>query len=319
MAAKKQKQKQKQASKDRKEKSGFEKDRKGFQKKGEDKKDFIDPKTAKEPGALKEPGKKKRQTSAEPSGPEAKEKENGEAFSDSGKQTAQEDTAENDFFESDREGGTTQDGEYRKRDTYHQSHKKQSYQKSRVHREHQSRERSRYEDGTAGKSDKEAKSDSRFNEFKTKEDTFTQGTESTEGTFKVSKKLDRLENKADRATGRTQRAKDKLPKKKEYRLERQFDDTTGKAKYVLVVDKVDKPFKKENLAVSAFRRVETEERNFVHGKIAEHEKENSAVEGAHKTEQTVERSMEYVINHRKNKELKQRKKVAKLENKQFKA
>ena len=137
--------------------------------------------------------------------------------------------------------------------------------------------------------------------------------------FKGSKKLDRMEKKADRARSKTQKAKDKLPKKKEYRLERQFDDTTGKAKYVLVVNKVDKPFRQENLAVSAFRRVETEERNFVHGKIAEHEKENSAVEGAHKTEQTVERGFEYVINHHRNKELKQRKKVAKLENKQFKA
>lgn len=237
------KQKQKQASKYRKEKSGFEKDKVGFQKKedeivqsgiGQSEQAFGKSKTS------KKPGKKKRQTSAEPSGPEAKEKENGEAFSDSGKQTAQEYTAENDFFESDREGGTEQDGEYRKRDTYHQSHKKKSYQKSRVHREHQSRERSRYEDGATGKSDKEAKSDSRFNEFKTKEATFTQGTESTEGTFKGSKKLDRLEKKADWAGCRTQRAKDKLPKKKEYRLERQFDDTTGKAKYVLVVDKVDK-------------------------------------------------------------------------------
>ena len=131
MAAKKQKQKQKQASKYRKEKSGFEKDRTGFQKKedaivqsgiGQSEQAFGKSETS------KKPGKKKRQTSAEPSGPEAKEKENGEAFCDSGKQTAQENTAENDFFESDREGCTAQDGEYRKRDPSQQSHKKKSYQ-----------------------------------------------------------------------------------------------------------------------------------------------------------------------------------------------
>ena len=51
-----------------------------------------------------------------------------------------------------------------------------------------------------------------------KEVTFTQSTEPEKGTFKGSKKLDRLEKKTEWAKGRMKKANEKLPKKKEYRL-----------------------------------------------------------------------------------------------------
>ena len=63
--------------------------------------------------------------------------------------------------------------------------------------------------------------------------------------------------------------------------------------------------------------MQTESRNFVHGKIAENEKENSAVEGAHKTEQKGEELIGFVKRHYKGKEARQRAKIAKLEKKQF--
>ena len=63
--------------------------------------------------------------------------------------------------------------------------------------------------------------------------------------------------------------------------------------------------------------MQTESRNFVHGKIAENEKENSAVEGAHKTEQKAEELFGFVKRHYKGKEARQRSKIAKLEKKQF--
>ncbi len=65
-------------------------------------------------------------------------------------------------------------------------------------------------------------------------------------------------------------------------------------------------------------RTGSEFTNFAHGKVAEVEKENSGVEGAHKTEQKAEDTYRFVKRHYKNKEQRQRKKVAKLEKKQFK-
>ena len=85
---------------------------------------------------------------------------------------------------------------------------------------------------------------------------------------------------------------------------------------VVPLDK-EKPFKQESLSKTTMRRMQTESRNFVHGKIAENEKENSAVEGAHKTEQKGEELIGFVRRHYKGKEARQRAKIAKLEKKQF--
>ena len=85
---------------------------------------------------------------------------------------------------------------------------------------------------------------------------------------------------------------------------------------VVPLDK-EKPFKQESLSKTIMRRMQTESRNFVHGKIAENEKENSAVEGAHKTEQKGEELIGFVKRHYKGKEARQRTKIAKLEKKQF--
>ena len=114
-----------------------------------------------------------------------------------------------------------------------------------------------------------------------------------------------------------QKARGKLPKKREYTLQRVFDEETGKGKYVVVPLDKEKPFKQESLSKTTMRRMQTESRNFVHGKIAENEKENSAVEGAHKTEQKAEELFGFVKRHYKGKEARQRAKIAKLEKKQF--
>lgn len=100
-------------------------------------------------------------------------------------------------------------------------------------------------------------------------------------------------------------------------MQRVFDEETGKAKYVVVPLDKEKPFKQESLSKTTMRRLQNESRNFVHGKIAENEKENSAVEGAHKTEQKGEELFGFVKRHYKGKEARQRAKVAKLEKKQF--
>ena len=193
--------------------------------------------------------------------------------------------------------------DYRRRDTYHQSEKKGRYRR----RERQDRERTKTSDFQR---DYQAK-DNTFAE----KNTFTDGAEPE---FQGSRKLERLQKKAEKAGKKTEAARRKLPKKKEYSLERVFDEKTGRAKYVLVAVVKEKPFKEDSPVKKMAGRTGSEFTNFAHGKVAEVEKENSGVEGAHKTEQKAEDTYRFVKRHYKNKEQRQRKKVAKLEKKQFK-
>ena len=215
---------------------------------------------------------------------------------------------EQNAFTEDSGGGQTEEtkesgDDYRRRDTYHQSEKKGRYRR----REHQDRERSKTSD--FGR------------DFQTKEHDFTEKNtfaESAEPEFHGSKKLDRLQKKAEKAGKKTEAARRKLPKKREYSLERVFDEKTGRARYVLTAVVKEKPFKEDNPLKKIAGRAGSEFTNYAHGKVAESEKENSAVEGAHKTEQKAEDAYRFVKRHYKSKEQRQRKKVAKLEKKQFK-
>ena len=215
---------------------------------------------------------------------------------------------EQNAFTEDSGGGQTEEtkesgDDYRRRDTYHQSEKKGRYRR----REHQDRERTKTSD--FGR------------DFQTKEHDFTEKNtfaESAEPEFHGSKKLDRLQKKAEKAGKKTEAARRKLPKKREYSLERVFDEKTGRARYVLTAVVKEKPFKEDNPLKKIAGRAGSEFTNYAHGKVAESEKENSAVEGAHKTEQKAEDTCRFVKRHYKSKEQRQRKKVAKLEKKQFK-
>ena len=145
---------------------------------------------------------------------------------------------------------------------------------------------------------------------------FTRGTGSE---FVGSKKLDRLDHKAQKSDKKVVKAKQKLPKKTEYTFRRVLDEETGQGKYVIAAIEKNKPLKRAGLTKHAAQRLGHESRNTVHGKISELEKENSAVEGAHKTEQKVEDVYGFVKRHHKTKHERILKKVVKLETKQFKA
>ena len=190
-----------------------------------------------------------------------------------------------------------QKDDYHRRDTYHQSQKKGKYHR----REYQNRERTKQSDFER--------------DFQTKDKTFTEGMEPE---FHGSKKLDRLQNKAEKAGKKTEAARKKIPKKKEYSFERVFDEKTGKAKYVLTAVEKEKQFKPDSPVKVVAGRVGAEYSNFAHGKVAEVEKENSAVEGAHKTEQTTEDVYHFVKRNHKSGLQRKKEKVAKLEKKQFK-
>lgn len=204
----------------------------------------------------------------------------------------------NDTFTESAKEERTEEGrdDYHRRDTYHQAQKKGRYKR----REHTHRERTKTSDFER--------------DFKTQETTFTD-TEKSE--FHGSKKLDRLQKEAEKAGKKTQAARKKLPKKTEYSMERVFDEKTGKAKYVLTAVKKEKQFQPDSPVKLIGGRIGQEYSNFAHGKMAEVEKENSAVEAAHKTEQKAEEGYHFVKRHHKGRVQRQRKKVAKLEKKQF--
>ena len=212
--------------------------------------------------------------------------------------------AENTFSGQDNSGQTEENGkrqeekeDYHRRDTYRQSQEKGKYHKKRVQREHKHREKAK---------------DTVFTE-----DAGKVFTEDCASEFTGSEKLKKKQKQAQKAAEQVKKARGKLPKKREYTLQRVFDEETGKGKYVVVPLDKEKPFKQESLSKTTMRRMQTESRNFVHGKIAENEKENSAVEGAHKTEQKGEELIGFVKRHYKGKEARQRAKIAKLEKKQF--
>ena len=186
--------------------------------------------------------------------------------------------------------------DYRRRDTYHQSETKGRYRR----REHQDRERMKTSDFQR--------------DYQTKDYTFTEGTEPE---FQGSKKLDRLQEKAEKAGKKTEAARKKLSKTREYSLERVFDEKTGRANYVLAAVVREKPFKADSTLKRMADRAGSELAGHAHGKVAEVEKENAAVEGAHKTEQKTEGVYHFVKQHHKNKEKRRREKVAKLEKQQF--
>ena len=197
--------------------------------------------------------------------------------------------------------------DYHRRDTYRQSQKKGKYHKKRMQKER------RVKGGTNDKPENKTFTEETFTE---NTGNIFQGEGGSE--FTGSKKLRKKQRQAQKAGRKVQKARAKLPKTREYTLQRVFDEKTGKGKYVAVPLDKEKPFKQEGIPKTTMRRVQNESKNFVHGKIAETEKENSAVEGAHKSEQKGEELFSFVKRQIKGKEQKQRAKVAKLEKKQFK-
>ncbi|WP_049895513.1 CD1108 family mobile element protein [Oribacterium sp. NK2B42] len=134
-----------------------------------------------------------------------------------------------------------------------------------------------------------------------------------------SRKLDMLKKKAEKAEAKAQKARKKMPKRKEYKLVRHFDEKTGKTTYELQTNKVIKKPKPDNPITAANRRAMMEAQGIVHDKISEDEKDNSGVEAAHKTEESVETGIAKAGEFKRAEQAQKINKVAALEKKQFKA
>ena len=98
--------------------------------------------------------------------------------------------------------------------------------------------------------------------------------------------------KSDRAADRLDAARAAIPKEKKLVRERSFDEATGKGKTRLRFEEHDKPpgFKEKHSPLS---RPAQEAGIFVHNKVHSVEKDNSGVEGAHKSEEAAEKGLKY--------------------------
>ena len=124
----------------------------------------------------------------------------------------------------------------------------------------------------------------------------TAGTKSSRLQFtdeeRAAPELEKYIKKSDKAADRLDKAKAAIPKEKKLTKERTFDETTGKGKTRLHFEEKDKPpgFKEKHNPLS---RPTQEAGILVHNKIHSVEKDNSGVEGAHKSEEAAERGLKY--------------------------
>ena len=99
--------------------------------------------------------------------------------------------------------------------------------------------------------------------------------------------------KSQKAADNLDAARAALPKEKVIIKERVFEEATGKGKTRLHFEEREKPMPNGKHHKNPLSRPAQEAGIFVHNKIHEVEKDNSGVEGAHKTEEVTERGAKY--------------------------
>ena len=105
--------------------------------------------------------------------------------------------------------------------------------------------------------------------------------------------LEKYIKKSDKAADRLDAARAAIPKKKVLVRNRTFDEATGKGKTRLHFEEREKPMPDLKHRKNPLSRPMQEAGVFVHNKIHEVEKDNSGVEGAHKTEEVTEGGARY--------------------------
>ena len=135
--------------------------------------------------------------------------------------------------------------------------------------------------------------------------------------------LERYIEKSNRAADRLDAAKAAIPKEKKLVKERTFDEATGKAKTRLRFEEREKPMPGNKAHRNPLSRSAQEAGIFVHNKVHSVEKDNSGVEGAHKSEELAEKGAKYgarkVKQGYRSHKLKPYRKAAKAEKAAFKA
>ena len=107
--------------------------------------------------------------------------------------------------------------------------------------------------------------------------------------------LERYIEKSNKAADRLDAAKAAIPKKKKLVKERTFDEALGKPKTRLYFEEQEKPIPGGKSAKNPLSRPAQEAGVFVHNKIHSVEKDNSGLEGAHKSEELAEKGAKYGV------------------------
>ena len=110
---------------------------------------------------------------------------------------------------------------------------------------------------------------------------------------RATPELEKYIRKSDKAADRLDAAKAAIPKEKKLVRERTFDEATGKGKTRLHFEEQEKPIGKNKPHNNPLSRPAQEAGIFVHNKIHSVEKDNSGVEGAHKSEELAEKGAKY--------------------------
>ena len=111
---------------------------------------------------------------------------------------------------------------------------------------------------------------------------------------RATPELEKYIQKSDKAADRLDAAKAAIPKKKTITAERTFDEATGRGKTRLHFEEKEKPIPGKPHK-NPLSRPAQEAGILVHNKIHSVEKDNSGVEGAHKSEEAAERLGKYGV------------------------
>ena len=140
---------------------------------------------------------------------------------------------------------------------------------------------------------------------------------------RATSELQKAIRKSERAADRLDEARAAIPKKKVLTKERTFDEAAGKGKTRLRFEEKEKPIPGGRQQHNPLSRPVQEVGVFVHNKIHSVEKDNSGVEGAHKSEELAERGIRagvrQVRKSRRSRKLKPYRVAAKAEKAAFKA
>ena len=140
---------------------------------------------------------------------------------------------------------------------------------------------------------------------------------------RATPELQKAIRKSERAADRLEEARAAIPKKKVLTKERTFDEAAGKGKTRLRFEEKEKPISGGRQQHNPLSRPVQEVGVFVHNKIHSVEKDNSGVEGAHKSEELAERGIRagarQVRKSRRSHKLKPYRAAAKVEKAAFKA
>lgn len=140
---------------------------------------------------------------------------------------------------------------------------------------------------------------------------------------RATPELQKAIRKSERAADRLDEARTAIPKKKVLTKERTFDEAAGKGKTRLRFEEKEKPIPGGRQQHNPLSRPVQEVGVFVHNKIHSVEKDNSGVEGAHKSEELAERGIRagarQMRKNRRSRKLKPYRAAAKAEKAAFKA